>query len=144
MQFSPSVYCSLQRSLWVWLLYYVDNWKQLTSWIFTFYLVFQLGLTLASHVKHKGRWFQGESGGGCQIIAFVANNGKLAPERRGEERILPAQLFQSLRKVLVSNFQIQKRREKILSEYVSCDARATILLSAYYRQCAEYFTRFFI
>lgn len=52
---------------------------------FTFYLVFQLGLTLASHMKHKGRWFQGESGGGCQIIAFVAKNGKLAPERRGED-----------------------------------------------------------
>lgn len=33
------------------LLYYIYNWKQLTSWIFTFYLVFQLCLTLACHVR---------------------------------------------------------------------------------------------
>lgn len=84
MQFSPSVHCSLQRSLWVWLLYYVYNWKQLTSWIFTFYLVFQLVLTLACHVRHRGRWFGGESKGGCQVIACVANiNSKPAPEKKG-------------------------------------------------------------
>lgn len=84
MRFSPSIYCSLQRSLWVWLLYYVYNWKQLTLWIFTFYLVFQLGLTLACHMRHKGRWFQGESRGECQMIAFIANNSQLALESKGQ------------------------------------------------------------
>lgn len=67
-------------------MYYVYNWKQrLTSWIFTFYLVFQLGLTLACHVSIR-EVVLGESGEKSgQISAFIANNGKpSAPEREGE------------------------------------------------------------
>ena len=89
-----------------------------------------------------GRWFWGESGGGCQITAFIANNGKLAPEREGE-RDSPSANLSEPKKGSGEQLLILERREKSVSEYAGYDARATILWSACYRHRAKCFNALF-